>query len=634
MKTYVVLLIGILSVYTNGVAFAQCPYTSGYVQKVKQIDISIDATLDVVKHQAVCSQTIKWSNPSNVPIKELRMYMYLNAFQNLNSTFLKGSNGIIFGSDITKRNADEWGKLSIYNCKLRGSSDTLSWRYIQPDDGNADDQSVLSLSLPKPLMPGQTLELSMDFVAKLPKFIARAGYSKDYYAFLHWFPQLGVFEKNKKGEWDWNCHQFFRGTEFFADFANFKVNLIVPQHMVVAASGCKVSETIDKSKQLKSVRFDGRDIIDFAWIAYPGFEEYSDNWQGVEIKMFVPQEHCAMAPRYLNALKNALNFFNDKVAKYPYPTITLIDPPLHGLGSGFMEYPMLITCASFHYVPQGIKTIESLAVHEFSHQFFMAVLASNEKEEAWLDEGFVTFFEDEIADHYFGEKTSIFDIWGYKSGNKERSRLEYTSMDNIHDGPIARPGWEFNEGNFKALIYAKTATILQTLKGLVGEKKFYTIIRNYYEKYKFTHPKEADFIATVKATVGDSIYSMPVDTFFKHTLHGTDYCDYYLNNISSKGFELQNQGKLSLPVEILVTYMDGSKVTFASSGQSTSQFFSNDVAKEIKSIVVDPDHKIYLDINFNNNSYVAQVEHKPSANFGMKVMAWFHFIFQSLSFFV
>jgi Peptidase family M1 domain len=263
----------------------------------------------------------------------------------------------------------------------------------------------------------------------------------------------------------------------------------------------------------------------------------------------------------------------------------------------------------------------------------MAVLASNEKEEAWLDEGFVTFFEDEIADHYFGKKTSIFDVWGYKSGNRERSRLEYTSMDNIHDGPIARPGWEFNEGNFKALIYAKTATILQTLKGLVGENKFYTIIHNYYEKYKFTHPKEADFIDMVKATIGDSISGMSVDTFFHHTLHGTEFCDYYISNVSEVGFELQNHGKLFLPIEILITYTDGTKATLTSSLKSTSQFFKLDANKEIKSIVADPDHKLYLDVNFNNNSIIKSIEHKPSANFGVKIMAWFHFIFQSLSFF-
>ncbi len=612
---------------------AQCVYQNNYRRQVNQIDIAIKASLDIKTHTASCAQTIRWTNPSDVAIKEMRFYMYLNSFQNLNSSFLKGSNGIIFGSDISKRNADEWGKISLYACRVKGLKDTIAWRYIQPDDGNIYDQSVLSMTLPKPLMPGQTIELSMDFIAKLPKFIARAGFSKDYYAFLHWFPQPGVFEKNKSGIWDWNCHQFFRGTEFFADFANFKVDLTVPENMVVAGSGCKVKESINKNNKTKTCTFDGRDIIDFAWIAYPRFEEYADTWQDVEIKMFIPQEHCAMAPRYMIALKNALNFFNDRIGKYPYPTITLVDPPLHGLGSGFMEYPMLITCASFHYVPEGIKTIESLAVHEFSHQYFMAALASNEKEEAWMDEGFVTFFEDEIADHYFGKKTSIFNTWGYKSGNKERSRLEYTSMGNIHDGPIARPGWQFEEGNFKELIYAKTATIFQTLKGLVGENTFYAIIKQYFQKHKFKHPKETDFITSVKEITGDSIGRMNVDSFFFSTLHGIDHCDYFISDVAEHSFLLGNNGKLCLPLEILINYADGSSSLINSDGKLPLEKITLDSSKNIIAVNVDPDHKIYLDINFNNNSFLKKSEHRPSFNFGIKAMSWFHFIFQTLSFF-
>ncbi len=634
MKFHKLLLILFINLCWAVSLVAQCSYPNNYIRKVNQIDVSINASLDTKTHKANCSQTIKWTNPSNVALKEMRFYMYLNSFKNLNTSFLKGSNGVIFGSDITKRNADEWGSIDLSACRIKGSKDTLAWKYIQPDDGNAADQSVLSLSLSKPLLPGESLELTMNFVSKLPKFIARAGYSKDYYAFLHWFPQLGVFEKNKKGLWEWNCHQFFRGTEFFADFANYNVALTVPENMVVAASGCKIKEHIDKKNKQKIVYFDGRDIIDFAWLAYPKFEEYTDKWQDVEIKMYIPQEHCAMAPRYLNALKNALNFFNDRVGKYPYPTITLVDPPMHGLGSGFMEYPMLITCASFHYVPAGIKTIESLAVHEFSHQFFMATLASNEKEEAWLDEGFVTFFEDEIADHYLGEKTSIFNTWGYKSGNKERSRLEFTSMDNIHDGPIARPGWLFEEGNYKELIYAKTATILQTLKGFVGEQKFYEIIKTYYQKYKFTHPKEADFIGIVKGITGPSIGSMNVDSFFFNTLHGTDHCDFYVNSVTDHSFVLGNKGKLHLPVEILVTYDDGSTSILQSAGILSLEKITASAKKKISTVIIDPQHKIYLDTNFNNNSFMHKTECKPGLNFGIKAMSWFHFIFQSLSFFV
>lgn len=635
---YLLLLTCLFNLQFDSGLIAQCKYTEGYSKKTNSIYYNIKARLDTNQKKLLAHQSILWTNTSNKEVTELHFYMYLNAYRDTLSTFLSGTGGEIFGRKLGHIKKDDWAYITASKIKVKGSNDTLQWKYIQPDDGNVHDASVMKVTLLKPLKPNEKLVIEMDFVAKLPMFLVRAGYSRDeYYSFLHWFPQLGVYEQDEKGNWFWNCHQFFRQTEFYADFSDFQLELDIPKSLVVGYSGCLEKQEINENTKRKKLFIEAKDVIDFAWIAYPYFVEYNSQWKGVDIRMLIPPEHCAMAPRYLQALENSLNFFENKLGKYPYPSITLIDPPMHGLGSGFMEYPMLITCASFHIVPKGIRTIESLAVHEFSHQFFMAVLASNEKEEAWLDEGFVTFFEDEIMDHYFGRKQSIWDFFGFKSGNKEISRLEYTSIAKLNIGPIAQPGWKLNGHYYKQLIYAKTATSLQTLKGIIGDEMFFTILKNYYEKFKFKHPKEKDFINCVKEESGETlIMDFTVDEFFHQTLHTTHYCDYKMKGVKNNGnnsfdIQLEKEGELYFPQEILIEFEDGNNQMIFWDGKDKEKSYTINTKSKVKMVSIDPEHKIYLDINLNNNTYVNKNERRPAVNFGMKAASWFQFLLQSIN---
>jgi hypothetical protein len=606
-------------------SYANCTAVQSLSKSLIKYDFKVK--LDTKDKSVKGRETIKWVNTGNTPVSELRFYMYLNAFKNMKSTFLKGSNGVIFGTTISNIKKDEWGYVEINNPKIQNNNITSS--YIQPNDGNLDDQSVLKMQLTKAINPGETAEITMDIVCKLPKFIVRAGYSRDdFYAFLHWFPQLGVYEVDKKGQWNWNCHQFFRQTEFFADFAEYNLELDLPKNIKIGHTGCLVKEYINNDRKVLNIH--AKDVIDFAWVAYPYFEEYRDKWEDVDIKILYPAEHSKRLNGYIQGIKNSLNFFKEKIAKYPYPSITLIDPPMHGLGSGFMEYPMLITCASFHYVPDGIRTIESLAVHEFSHQFFMAILASNEKEEAWLDEGLVTFFEDEIMDHYYGKKQSIFDLWGFKSGNHEQSRLEYTAVAREDTGPLALPGWKLNQAYYKPLVYAKTSLIFQTLKNIFGDKLFYSALKKYYDK--FSHPKEKDLISTLREVLGNNIiHDSPLDTFMFQGLHTDNFIDFSISHDQkNNAFTLSNLGEFKISMPYKIFYKNGTSKTFLASKESLPVTIKD--SENIESIAIDIDHKICLDINFNNNSFTKFREVKPSLNYAIKTNILWQTILHSLTY--
>lgn len=563
----------------------------------------------------------------------------MNAFKNMQSSYLKDSGGNVFGRNIANRRADEWGHITI-DKMLNETGDDLSTntKFIQDLDNNTEDQSIIEITLEEPLIPGETGIYDMDFTTKMPKTIARSGYSqKDFFLFVHWFPQVCVYEQDKLGKWGWNSHQFVPGTEFFADFGDYNVSITASDHLQIGASGCRISETRENGKQV--VNFQAHDLIDFGFVVYSEFDVYKSNFKGTDIEILMPPEHCAFAERYRQAIEHGLEYMAENVGPYPYPKITVVDPPVHALNSGFMEYPMMITAASFYGIPTSVRSVESLVIHEFVHMYFMATLASNEKEEAWLDEGFVTYYEDRILDHYHGKKTSFYNIFGFGSGNAENSRLEYTKLDHSRLGPIARPGWKI-KGPYKGLIYAKTSSMLKTLEGLISLPAMNEVIQSYYETFKFKHPKEADFRRVASEVLADKNLNFNLNQFFDQCLHGTEICDYEVVSInnteptSNKNTTviLSQNGGLQFPVDLEIIYENDSTAYMEWDGAPGKKVIEFDPGIKIKAVNIDPNNKIFLDINFNNNSLTYYPTKKPIVKYSAKSVNWMQTVLDFVSF--
>ena len=638
-------------------------FANPHSERNANYDISL--VLDHEAKKITASQILTWRNNSPDTILEMRFYMYINAFKNTNSTFLKGASNI-FGQSFDDRTAEEWGWINVDSIGRRnGVNLTKGARYIQPNDDNWDDQTVLQVPLNQPIMPGETVIFDMKFSAKMPKIIARTGYAeKDYFAFLHWFPQAGVYEKSRTDDgWGWNCHQFFRTTEFYGDFGNFDVEMTLSNHLKIGASGCKIAEK-DNGNGTRTVKYHVEDVIDYAWVCYSDFEEHIDQWQHVEIKAMVPPEHRTLAPRLIHAVKNALEYLGENVGEYPFPTITIIDPPLHGLRSGLMEYPTLVTGGSAYGAPAGFRGVESLIVHEFAHQYFMMMLASNEKEEAWLDEGFVTYYEDRIGKKYFGEKHSQVDLFGVHYGNREMSRIEYTRMDNPASGATADQGWKNKTTRSRELVYQKTGTMLVTLERMVGLETMDKLIKTYFERWKFKHPRGEDFIKVALEVVGKEKgpkMQDVVESLLRQSIYQASYCDYALTSaFSSKkstptGFfdeeerifkksesletyynsvRVDRKGEIVLPTEIEIIFTDGTKKMIEWNGKERSKLFEFESTTRILSAQIDPEQKIYLDIDLNNNSYTWQPETSVLWKYALKAMFWVQNVLQSASMFL
>ncbi len=654
----------------------QASITSTEALSPRIANYEIKAKLNHVDRTIKGIEKLNWRNTSQDVITELQFHMYLNAFKNNQSTFMT-EGGSRIGGLRNDSNENVWGYVDIeYIADEDDNVLSKSLEYIQPDDDNKKDQTVISVQLQKPLLPGEEINLEIKFTSKLPRLLARTGYAGDYYLVAQWFPKIGVYEYPgiryaEKGQW--NCHQFHSRSEFYADFGVYDVYLEVPKNFKVGASG--VRQSVRKNGSTKTWHFRAEDVIDFAWTASPDFEVIEDKWEHVDLHLFIQPEHENLAQRYLTSAKQGLEYFGKHIGKYPYTSLTIVDPSVRGIQSSGMEYPNFITGISFYNLPDGLRLIETVTVHEFGHQYFMQLLATNEFEEPWMDEGFNTYFEGRTLDHYYGEKTSATDIFGFHYGGVEGARVDYVGMNNPKIAENFRYVWEFKHGGYSDLTYNKTATWLRTLEGLVGMEVMDEIMRTYFERWKFKHPCAKDFIAIVDEVVqknhGDK-FGENMDWFFDQVLYGSDICDYEVASISNtkatpdygvfedlnnwisatlaeeeqEGKEvveegpyeskvvLFRKGEVIMPQEILLHFEDGTEELKSWDGQSRSFEVKVNSAVKLEWVKLDPSEKIYIDNNLNNNSYTTKPNKNPIRKYGAKILLWLQSAMQTLSFLV
>ncbi len=635
-------LLCILLVWSSVPAQNFCDFPQNEPLSRRLANYAMDVVLDHKKKLVTATQSVEWINNSPDTVSHVEMYMYLNAFKDYNSSYLRNTDANVMGQDISDKPEEEWGYITLNSIRIAGSTQELNRRYIQKLDGNELDESVLRIDLDNAVLPGDTLILYTQFVSKLPRTIARVGYAEnDFHFFVHWYPKLGVYEPNKAGIWDWNCHQFLQRMEFYGEFGTYDMSITTDQKMQVGGTGCRVDQ-IDNGDGTVTHIFRAEDVIDFAWVAYPDFELYTDNWNGIDIELLYPSHHKMLVPRIIGAVKNSFEFMHNHVGAYPYPKITVMDPPALGMRSGFMEYPTFITGGSLYGFPDAVRSLESLIVHEFCHQYFMAVVASNEKEAPWLDEGFVTFFEDNVMEAYYGNgDDSLVNLLGYKMSNIDKSRNEYVSMRDRRSSVITEKSWKI-KGDYKGLIYAKTSLILRSIKNVMGDELFYDLMRTYYEKQKFTHPRKSHFVDLVKQAAQqhlDGVSRAQVLALLDVGLDQPDVCDFAVTALESvqrgksyfHSITVEQLQDFVVPVELVLIYADGTDEAIIWQASEHHKVIEVESTSPIESVIIDPEQKLLIDINLNNNSYMVKSNPMTVSKYFSRALYWTQNMVQSIT---
>jgi hypothetical protein len=584
----------------------------------------MEARLDPKDRTVHGHETLTWRNSTLQQIGELQFHLYPNAFRNNKSSFMKES-GEKAWKPLKK---DGWGYLEIERIELDSGQDlTGAMAFIHPDDDNADDRTVVRLPLPEPVAPGESVSLVIDFITRLPEpSVARSGAKDEYFFVSQWFPKIGVFEGGH-----WNCHQYHSTTEFFADFGVYNVRITVPEKDLVGATGIEV-EVKPNGDGTATHYFHAEDVHDFAWTASPRFVEFTDTAENVAIRVLMQKERAYQGQRHLAAARLAVEYFHKWYGTYPYPNLTVVDPRAGASGTGGMEYPTLITAGTWFGLPQGVLAPEMVIIHEFGHNYWYHLVASNEFEEAWLDEGINTYCEIRIMEDIYG-KGSMINLPGLKIDDLYVRRYSYV-MAPDHD-PIVKNAWQYyNHASYRSMAYSKPALMLMTLENYVGTETMRQILRAYFERFKFKHPVTRDFIA-----VADEVAGQDLSWFFEQALYSNADLDYSVDYVSSEkvpagtGFDytleapdgtalpepgggdleemflsvvkIRRLGDFHFPVEVEMTFADGSTVREQWDGVEPWIEYRYLRPMKLIKAQVDPDRKVALDLNYKNNEMSA-----------------------------
>ncbi len=624
-----------------GILFLNAGLFGALSREVASYDI--EARLVPATRTIEASETLTWTNDSGAAVSELPFHLYMNAFKNNRTTFMKESGGSHRGF---KAGADDWGRIDVRRIGIAGGADlTGTLAYLHPDDGNTDDQTVMRVTLPAPVGPGERIVLEIAFATRLPRVFARSGYSGEFYMAGQWFPKIGVLRNGA-----WNCHQYHANSEFFADFGAYRVAITVPGEYVVGATGRRASErkNADGTKTVVHVQ---EDVHDFAWTACPDFVEFRERFVlddppvDTEMILLVHKAHLGSRDRYALALRRGLEFYSRSYGPYPYGTVTLVDPAPGAAGAGGMEYPTLFTAGTTCWMPAGVRLPEMVTIHEFGHGYWYGIVASNEFEEAWLDEGINSYSEVKAMERYYGEGRSMIDIGGVRLGDLTSQRLRIIGAGRFD--PILADSWSYVSGaSYGVNVYAKAALMMLTLEGLLGEDVMSRIMRTYYERWKFRHPTSEDFVR-----VAEEESDRDLGWFFGQALRGPGRLDYAVSELSALELDeprglfddkripaagakavrpevyrnvvvVTRLGEWSFPQELLVTFADGRKVRESWDGRDRWKRFVYELPVRAVSAMIDPERKLFLDVNRLNDSRTLEPRRGPVRRASLGLLRW------------
>jgi hypothetical protein len=647
---------------------APTPWPQGPLSP-RNANYTMEVRFDPETHRIDGRQVLRWTNITEHPTQELRYHLYYNAWRNDRSSFLRRAReqGRSFGHVPD----DGWAYVDVHELRLRdgdrageGSDLRPGAEYIAPDDGNPDDRTVLRVPLPRAVEPGQTIEVELRFTAKLPRTFARTGFHGDYALVAQWFPKVGVL----RPDGEWACHQLIQ-TEFFADFGVYDVTIAAPSDWVVGATGREVESSEDSGIAVH--RFVQEDVHDFAWTASPHFAVHTRRFESpglppVDMRLLLMPDHDGQQERYLDATAAALEHYGRWWGPYPYGHITVVDPAYRSRTGG-MEYPTLFTGGSRWLAPVASRSPEGVTVHEAGHQFWYGIVANDEFEHAWLDEGFDTYATTRTMEAAFPvhahEERYLEDLFpvtfpGVVPPERTAGMDAYVGMQSdLKRDAQSQLSWRMGPGAYHVNAYLKGAATLRTLEGYLGWTTFQRVMSTYFRTYAFAHPEPRDFFAVAEAVSGQRL-----GWFFSQAWDDSVIFDYAAGPVQSwreddepagyaegeahgnaaeaatetwgSAVTVHRWGEGRFPLAVEVTFSDGARRIEHWDGQERWTTYRYQHPGRVERVRVDPDHVLVLDTEFSNNAWLREAPAELAATkWASKWMLWVQHTMEAFAFF-
>jgi hypothetical protein len=587
------------------------------------VHYEIDTKYDPKSHSLDATEVLTYHNLTGQPLDTFPFHLYLNAFQPTATWIKETKRDGTRDEEFESWDSRNYGSEEIKRFEVVGQGDLTSQLQFVQEDGNKDDKTVMQARLPHAIPPGGYAQFKITFHDQFPETLERTGWKRDFLLAGQWFPKVGVWWHGA-----WNCHQFHGATEFFADFGVYDVKITVPQNQVVGASGVEVSN-VDNSDGTKTVAYHGDDIHDFAWTASPHYKVFEDTFQSsmgpVKLNIMMQPARVNQEERHARILKQSMDRFERWYGPYPYKTLTLVDPEAGSAAEG-MEYPTFITGGTNWWMPEGAYVPELVIEHEFGHQYWYGMVATNEFEDAWMDEGINSYTEVKVLNSVLGDRTSVINMFGATLSDLQTQWISYAPVADLD--PMAKNGWEYlTYDSYGGITYGKTACVLVTLESIIGEDTMRQAMHTYFMRYRFTHPTKEDFLKTIEEVSGKDLR-----WYFDQAVYGTQVLDYevlkadstpvewYKEDLKEKKGEteyntdviIHRKNDFVMPANVAVVFDNGETIRERWDGKDRWVRFTYTKKAKVVSVEVDPDHKIAMDRNNFNNGNLIEADGKAA----------------------
>jgi hypothetical protein len=578
----------------------------------QKADYEMEIDMDVKTHIYKGKQKITYTNNSPDTLKKVYYHLYFNAFQPGSMMDVRSRNlpdpDERVGDRISKLKDDETGYQKILTLTQDGKK--LEFE---------EHETILKVTLAEPILPGKTVVFELTNEARIPLQIRRCGRNNKEgidYSFSQWYPKLCEYDKD-----GWHPNPYI-AREFYGVWGNFDVKISIDSSYILGATGVLQNpEEIGKgygkktsviNSQKLTWHFKAESVHDFMWAADPDYTHTTRQVENGPLLHFLYQasedtKAWKELPEYTEKL---FTWASEHFGKYPYPVYSVIQG-----GDGGMEYPM----ATLITGKRGKGSLVGVTVHEAFHSWYQCLLATDEAQYPWMDEGFTTYASNRAMQYLFNTD---------KDKAQESSYLSYAKLaaSGLME-PICTHADHYNT-NFAYGVgsYSMGSIFLHQLSYVIGQEALDNTLKKYFNEWAFKHPHPRDFIR-----IAEKVSDMELDWYLEYWTQSTKHLDYAVKSVdkNKKGttVELERKGDMIMPVDVKIEYINGNieyysiplsimynhkndeynekEVKPLEAWKWVNPIYSLDIdvkTKEIKSVEIDPLGKS-ADLNLDNNKF-------------------------------
>lgn len=509
-------------------AFSYCLLPIAYCQLPnywqQQVNYKLDVTLNDADNTLDGFVKMDYHNNSPDTLYFIWIHLWPNAFKNDKTAFTDQDleNG---STDFYFSNADKRGYINRLDFKVNGE--------VAKTTDHPQHQDIIKLILPKPIAPNSIAKIETPFHVKLPYNFSRGGHIDQAYHITQWYPKPAVYDR--KG---WHPMPYLDQGEFYAEFGNYEVQITLPGNYVVAATGDLQNETemqwlknrklfsrepktkkqpqqkkkgmeenVIASSATKTLQYKQNNVTDFAWFADKTYTVKTDtlklpSGKIITANAFYYSEHKENWSNSIAMIKRAILTKSQWLGEYPYNVVSVVD----GGNGGGMEYPTITLLDD----GGSEKMLDFVINHEVGHNWFQAILGTNERTHPWMDEGMNTYYDSRYSLLQYG--TTNLDIIQTRSkfiNNRVPDDIQHTLLQTVigvkKDQPIETVSEKFSAFNYNMVAYIKAGDWMKLLEDELGKETFDKAMQEYYKRWQFKHPYPEDFKKVVEEVSGKNV---------------------------------------------------------------------------------------------------------------------------------